>query len=76
MNMLDTEKYTRSELFGVLKKLECDKKIASIRVTENIAVNTAASKLRIVLLLDKITTPIHKCDNNGKCYHRIKQHFL
>ena len=32
MNMLDTEKYTRSELFGVLKKLESEKKIASIRV--------------------------------------------
>ena len=37
INMLDTEKYTRSELFGVLKKLECDKKIASIRVPYKIS---------------------------------------
>ena len=33
-------------------------KTESNKVTENIAAITAASKLRIVFLLDKITTPI------------------
>ena len=37
-------------------------KIASKRVTENIPVKTAASKLRIVVL-DKITTPVHEYNN-------------
>lgn len=32
LSMLDTETYTRSELLGVLKKLETENKLASIRV--------------------------------------------
>ena len=38
-------------------------KTASNKVTENNAANTAAIKLRIVVLSDKITTPVQEYDN-------------